>query len=283
MNRRIKFANFINGPLARRQPTGAMAENGARQWPDAPVIAAVAIVSGLFFSVVSPFGAVNYLPWLPRALYWAALVLIVAGVWLLVRRYTARPVWQAAAITATASAPLVLAVIIAVQMTIGMPVPPGYYPQLLILVWLINAALCALFVLAIARRAAPANAAPTNAAPEVDGAGIDAISAFRAGLPQTYRNAEIYALQAEDHYVRVHTDRGEALILARLRDAEAAFQGQAGAKPHRSWLVLKNGVDAVSRRDGKLWVALKSGAEAPVSRAGARNLREAGWVLEFAD
>ena len=97
-------------------------------------------------------------------------------------------------------------------------------------------------------------------------------------LPFRLRDAELYAVQAEDHYLRVRTSQGSELILMRLSDALAELQGVEGAQTHRSWWVAKAGIADVRRGDGRATLILKDGAEAPVSRTHAKALREAGWL-----
>jgi hypothetical protein len=96
-------------------------------------------------------------------------------------------------------------------------------------------------------------------------------------LPPRLRGGEIYAVEAEDHYLRLHTSKGQDLILLRLSDAVAELEGVEGAQTHRSWWVAKAAVRDAKRGDGRATLTLTSGVEAPVSRAYARTLREAGW------
>jgi hypothetical protein len=100
---------------------------------------------------------------------------------------------------------------------------------------------------------------------------------FLERLPVRLRGSEIYAVQAEDHYLRVHTSRGTDLILMRLSDAVAELEGLEGAQTHRSWWVAKAALADVKSGDGRATLKLKDGTEAPVSRTYARALREAGW------
>lgn len=100
---------------------------------------------------------------------------------------------------------------------------------------------------------------------------------FLDRLPFKLRGSIIRAVQSEDHYLRVHTDRGSDLILMRLSDALAELEGLEGAQTHRSWWVAKDAVRGVSRGDGRATLTLEGGLEAPVSRRYARALREAGW------
>ncbi|KQY84946.1 LytTR family DNA-binding domain-containing protein [Brevundimonas sp. Root1423] len=100
---------------------------------------------------------------------------------------------------------------------------------------------------------------------------------FLDRLPLKLRGAVIRAVQSEDHYLRIHTDRGSDLILMRLSDALTELEGLEGAQTHRSWWVAKDAVRGVSRGDGRATLTLDGGLEAPVSRRYAKALREAGW------
>jgi hypothetical protein len=100
---------------------------------------------------------------------------------------------------------------------------------------------------------------------------------FLQRLPVRLRGGEIYAIQAEDHYLRLHTSKGSDLILMRLSDAIAELDGIEGAQVHRSWWVAKSALADVKKGDGRAVLKLKDGVEAPVSRTYLRSLREAGW------
>ena len=67
-------------------------------------------------------------------------------------------------------------------------------------------------------------------------------SPFLDRLPLRLRGATIRAVQAEDHYLRLHTDRGSDLILMRLSDAVSELEGLEGARTHRSWWVAREAV-----------------------------------------
>ena len=140
-------------------------------------------------------------------------------------------------------------------------------------VFIVCAAMTALNVLTIRARqpAIPpsGHAPPTQAEP--------APVRFRERLPPRLRGAEIHAVEAEDHYLRVHTDRGSDLVLMRLADALEELGGIEGAQTHRSWWVARAAVAEVRRGDGRATLVLKGGLEAPVSRTFAPALRAAGW------
>jgi hypothetical protein len=101
---------------------------------------------------------------------------------------------------------------------------------------------------------------------------------FIERLPVKLRGAEILAVEAEDHYLRLHTSKGQDLILMRLSDAVAELEGLEGAQVHRSWWVAKAAVADARRGDGRATLTLTDGATVPVSRAYARALRESGWI-----
>ncbi len=101
---------------------------------------------------------------------------------------------------------------------------------------------------------------------------------FQERLPLRLRDAQLYAVEAEDHYLRARTSKGSELILMRLSDAISELDGLEGAQTHRSWWVARAGVADVRRADGRAMLLLKDGAEAPVSRTHAKTLRALGWL-----
>jgi hypothetical protein len=102
-------------------------------------------------------------------------------------------------------------------------------------------------------------------------------SAFRERLPFRFRQAEIHALSAEDHYLRVYTSAGETLVLMRLYDAIRELEGIEGSQTHRSWWVAKDAVRDVKRSDGRVTLILPGDVTVPVSRSYAKPLRDSGW------
>jgi DNA-binding LytR/AlgR family response regulator len=96
-------------------------------------------------------------------------------------------------------------------------------------------------------------------------------------LPARLRGAEIHAVEAEDHYLRLHTSKGSDLILMRLSDAISELEGLEGAQTHRSWWVARQAVQGARRLDGRAVLELPGGVKAPVSRRYARVLKAEGW------
>ncbi|HVI31891.1 LytTR family DNA-binding domain-containing protein [Phenylobacterium sp.] len=101
---------------------------------------------------------------------------------------------------------------------------------------------------------------------------------FLERLPLKLRGAEVWAVEAEDHYLRLHTSKGQDLILLRLADAVAELEGVEGMQVHRSWWVARDAITHARRGDGRATLTLKDGAEVPVSRTYAGQLREKGWI-----
>ena len=89
---------------------------------------------------------------------------------------------------------------------------------------------------------------------------------FVSKLPAALRR-DIVALEAEDHYLRVHTLHGSALILMRLADAAAIIDPRLGLRVHRSWWVAKDGVRALERTAGRAIARLVDDRAVPISRS----------------
>ena len=84
-------------------------------------------------------------------------------------------------------------------------------------------------------------------------------------LPLPLRGATILALEAQDHYVRVHTAAGQALVRIRLADAIGAL-AKEGVQPHRSWWVARSAVASLAREGDRTIAILTNGLRVPVSR-----------------
>lgn len=129
----------------------------------------------------------------------------------------------------------------------------------------------------IAAFVAPAMDAAARKEPDTATTGEPRAS-FMDRLPARLRSAELWALKAEDHYLRAITSQGEALIRLRLADALRELDAFDGARTHRSWWVARAAVRGVKRWDGKAALTLPDGREAPISRSYARALRAARWI-----
>jgi len=97
-------------------------------------------------------------------------------------------------------------------------------------------------------------------------------------LPVEMRKADIYAISAEDHYVKVHTSQGHTMILMRFKDAVRDASPLKGLVTHRSWWVAEQGVKSIKKKSRSADLTLKNDVLALVSRNGLKALRESGWV-----
>jgi hypothetical protein len=105
----------------------------------------------------------------------------------------------------------------------------------------------------------------------------DPLAAFRRRLSAKRREAALIAVEAEDHYLRVHTDAGDELITARFGDALAELAAARGFRTHRSWWVAADAIDDVKWLRGRGEARLKCGLVIPISRSNAGPLKQAGW------
>jgi len=99
-------------------------------------------------------------------------------------------------------------------------------------------------------------------------------------LPVNLRSARLLAIEAEDHYLRVHTDAGSNLVLMRMTDACALLDDAPGARVHRSWWVARASVTSGGQRAGRMMLDLSSGLQVPVSRAMQQRLKGSGWFSQ---
>ena len=100
---------------------------------------------------------------------------------------------------------------------------------------------------------------------------------FRLKLSAKRRRARLIAVEAEDHYVRVHTDLGSELVPMRFTDALGELRRAYGYRIHRSWWVAADAIEGVRWTRGRGEARLSAGVVAPVSRTYAAELKSAGW------
>jgi DNA-binding LytR/AlgR family response regulator len=102
--------------------------------------------------------------------------------------------------------------------------------------------------------------------------------AIREKLPPKLARARLVAVAAEDHYLRIHTEAGDDLILMRLTDALEALKHCPGLRTHRSWWVARDAVEHAKFARGRGELTLANGLKVPVSRAYAPAVRETDWA-----
>ena len=238
------------------------------------VVALVLAASGAFGTEPAPFGV--------RLGYW--LLALFSGVaWgvplsiLFERRdWFRHPVQAVTLLTLSIAVPQTVVVWALSNWIFGGSFHTGSLLSYALPVFIVTAAMSTLNVMAnrdppmTHAHPAPPGGSPTEHQPE-------APARFLDRLPKKLRGARLIAIAAEDHYLRLHTDRGSDLILMRLSDAIAELDGIEGAQTHRSWWVAKEAVQGAETGDGRAVLKLNGGVEAPVSRTYAKSLREAGW------
>jgi len=229
------------------------------------VAAAIFLASaGAFSSETTPLGA--------RFLYWLGLMLL-GWIWgVAISRFFFRGRWRP---STTWVRVIVSSLVIAIPFSVvvalvghyamGQHYPLEKIPQLLGAVISITLVMVIINVL-VDRSMGAATSASAEPAK------------FLARLPLKLRGADIWAVEAEDHYLRLHTSKGQDLILMRLADAIVELEGIEGAQAHRSWWVARDAITGAERGDGRATLTLKDGAQVPVSRTYARLLRERGWI-----
>ena len=77
---------------------------------------------------------------------------------------------------------------------------------------------------------------------------------------------DIAALEAEDHYVRVHTAEGSELIHYKFTDAVEEMRSRNGLQVHRSYWVNKDSIDSMVRRGRSFDIVLSGEKRIPVGQ-----------------
>lgn len=244
----------------------------ARRWAtDLAMLVAI----GLLMGFLGPFGS-DRVPDVERYIYWmvcmvgGGLIGIVADA-LLSPRVTMT--WRRVAAVSLSMTPAVsLLVLTTEHLLLGGRFDVEGFVRLLWQVWPILLAVMA--VRALVWRRAPARVETrTVIAPPLP----EAEAAFRRRLSAKRRGARLIAIEAHDHYLKVHTDAGAELVTLRFADALDELARAHGWRVHRSWWVAADAVEEVRWRRGAGEMRLVGGLRAPVSRTYGPMLKEAGW------
>jgi hypothetical protein len=225
--------------------------------------------AGLFLAVVGPFGSISA-GVLTRFLYWPSVIVGGGVIGITVDELLGRRLDN----------PWLRWLVDSVVMTPGVCVLVGFasrwafgpYPVQEILsglvwqVFVISVAVMGVRQLVQLRVPPPS---PTSE-PRPD-------AGFRRRLSARRREARLIAVEAEDHYLRVHTDAGSELIALRFADALSELAAVRGFQTHRSWWAAADAIEAVRWRRGGGEARLAGDLTAPVSRTFAKDLKAAGW------
>jgi len=230
---------------------------------------------GLLMALLGPFGSSERsLP--ERLLYWQICMVGGGVIGILldipVQRVTQQFWPRLLAVSALMTPPVTLLVGFTNHFLAGMRLHVGNIVEPWFQVCIVCFAAMLFRQLVWSRPPEPAAVAPTEAPGPAD-----PLVAFRKRLSAKRRDAVLFAVEAEDHYLRVHTDAGDELITARFGDAVAELAGVKGFQTHRSWWVAADAIDAVRWSKGRGEATLKCGLVVPVSRGNAGPLKDAGW------
>jgi len=261
--RHLRSAKILALLLAVRERHNTVKENMNKVAKSLMPMIAICIVAGIVLAIMAPYGTQAFSP-MYRFMYWTGLSVAgglgasIANLAAYIFKFNLGK-WQMALAQSVTSTLAVLAIIlIMAASTYGMPSVKTIF-QTMFYIWVIAATITIIGALLNGQNNV-AETAPKRAA-------------LLERLPPQLRSAEIYALAAEDHYVRVITARGDELILMRLSDAVKEAAPLNGLSPHRSWWVAEAGVEKTKKSE----IILRSGQSVPISRTGMKHVRAAGW------
>jgi DNA-binding LytR/AlgR family response regulator len=234
---------------------------------------ALLLAMGLFLGLLGPFGTIERGP-LIRMTYWPIVIVgggvIGIAIDLLVTRRTTGFWLRLAADSLLMTLPVTALVWEVSGLMLGPPADQPHLAGLVFQVFVIS------FGVMLLRQLAWRGVWTQRSAPEAE-IQAEAADAFRRRLSAKRRAARLLAVEAEDHYLRVHTDAGDELITARFSDALLELGGLAGYQTHRSWWVAAGAIEAVRWRRGRGELRLATGLTAPVSRTHTAVLKREGW------
>ena len=245
-------------------------------WARAAADLALLVGVGLFMGFIRAYGVEGPTPGV-RFLYWVACivgggVIGVALDSLVIRRV--RGFWLRVALVSLLMTPLVtLWVLWMGQLLAGGAATVSGYVDLLPQVFVVCAPVMSLRALVWR---APRTVIETRTV--VEPPLPEAEAAFRRRLSARRRVARLVAVEAEDHYVRVHTDAGSELVALRFADALQELARAHGHQTHRSWWVAADAIRGGAWRRGAGELRLDGDLVAPVSRTYAPGLKAAGWL-----
>jgi hypothetical protein len=244
--------------------------------------AGIALAFAVVLTFLAPFGTDRY-PTFALIGYWtlcmAAWPVLVAGLGRPLARRIGAPVGSLrslASSTLVASLPM-LGVTVAATLAISDWKPgPSELAEQLAGIWLIGGAYSYLCDRVLGTMLASPAIKPTavpGLVAEPDDTVADSEATKAAVLEDAFFNRlplnigrDLTCLQVEDHYVRVHTRLGSALVLMRFSDALVSLSAERGLRVHRSWWVAFDAVTGMQRAGRTAELTLSNGIVVPVSQ-----------------
>ncbi len=257
--KRAEFVNTTPVQLALRELRTLL---GARKTQGV----LVALIALLAFS--GPFGTIDFLPFAPRLIYWAVIVVLTYCSGMLVFFLThnkTRRLWQAALINGMLNGILVSLILLTVNWVAmhDMPFDLSYMMQMLS--YSFGVSIIVFAVLGMLGHLEVAESGPQS-------------PAILQRLELNKRGA-LVSMTVQDHYVEVTTTKGTSLLLMRLSDAIGETGPTQGFQIHRSHWVAMNQIENIRRQGDRAIVTLKNGSELPASRSNLKQLKDAGLLL----
>jgi hypothetical protein len=254
------------------------------------------LILGILLAAVGPYGTFAQASVTERIVYWVGVVLIAFAVYrpscavaaraALRVGFSAKVAWTAAVFAM--SFPLTLLVWLASYRHTPSLWPSvteyvGFYGSvvligggLMLVVWLVRRASQPLQP--VGATAAADDVTGTAAKPDDELAVAPSISSRLVSRLPLELQSEVLALQMEDHYVRVHTELGNTLLLMRMRDAVSEMEGIEGAQVHRTWWIARTAAQSLTRAGRRASVELRNGLRVPISRERMQSLPK--WIFE---
>lgn len=249
--------------------------------------------AGMVLAALGPFGTYAEMAWPERLVFWeivllGAAALHIPSLWL--AEQIARNIKVSLPVVIVAAAfmaamPTTLLVTGLIAVLYGMPEPPNFVVMFGYVVTIsVPMQGLSYAVLHAARKTVP----QIDIGPNTAIASLDDIVGENPSVPSprstlldrlpAHLGSAVQSLKMQDHYVRVTTPHGSALLLMRMSDAEAELAGIDGARVHRSWWVARSAVTAVRKRGRAVELVLANGLGVPVSRDRQDALRKSGWL-----
>jgi hypothetical protein len=238
--------------------------------------AAAGLVLGLLLGFAGPFGSYPAFPRATRYAFWlgstaAGMLAAVAAEAVLPRTRPRGGAVRIGAVALLSAVPMTFVVAWAMSLVQpGRVFTPQQLPGLFVAVAVVQ------LLVAYATAATEPLAAPAPDPAGMPDGPAAAVPAFPPALldrlpPEI--GSDILALETEDHYLRVHTPKGSALVLMRMADAVALLDPRLGAQVHRRWWVAEAAVVAVRRDGATMSLCLADWRVVPVGRTFAPTAR----------
>ncbi|WP_194093892.1 LytTR family DNA-binding domain-containing protein [Marivivens aquimaris] len=242
-----------------------------RRYISKPITLVMLCGTAVVLTLVAPFESDRLMRPLPRLGYWLVMVFATYSVGLIVsvsvERLARVTLYARYALIAVSSALAITATVLLVNLALL-----GYWPDMADAMVLIPTVFgIAVIISLMVQVASDHMAHPPQ--PETK----EALPPILDRLPYDKR-APLVAISVEDHYVRVRTHNGEAVILMRLTDAMREVGQTDGLQVHRSHWVARDAVTAARREGDRAILTVSHGEDIPVSRRYVPAIKEAGFL-----